>query len=80
MAQIKFVVDDGLAARFKRAVLQKHGKLAISAEGARALQLYLDQDDTRLAGPDPLLDAIGSATSKAGRPNALKDKQHLYHP
>ena len=83
MAQIKFVVEDDLAERFKRAVLKKHGKLALSAEGAKALQLYLDQAGPSQRAtedqPDPLLGAIGAATSKGNtRPNALQDKQRLY--
>lgn len=82
MAQIKFVVDDDLADRFKRAVLRKRGKLALSDEGAKALRLYLEQGTSAPAPvgqADPLLGAIGAATSKAGgRPNALKDKQALY--
>ncbi|MFA5942929.1 MAG: hypothetical protein WC876_00490 [Candidatus Thermoplasmatota archaeon] len=81
MAQIKFVVADDLAERFKRAVLKKHGKLSLSAEGAKALQLYLDQPSSvsaKDAGPDPLLGAIGAATSKGTRPNALQDKHGLY--
>lgn len=79
MAQIKFVVDDDLAERFKRAVLRKRGKLALSAEGAKAIQLYLEQASAGSApGPDPLLAAIGAATSKGARPNALHDKHALY--
>lgn len=82
MAQIKFVVEDGLAERFKRAVLKKHGKLALSAEGAKAIQLYLEQGSPAEAAgsrADPLLGAIGAATSKSrARPNALRDKRTLY--
>lgn len=79
MAQLKFVVDDALAERFKRAVLRKRGKLALSDEGAHALRLYLDQTPTAPEGRDSLLDSIGAATSKASaRPSALKDKQALY--
>lgn len=83
MAQIKFVVEDDLAERFKRAVLKKRGKLALSDEGAKALQLYLDQSPSNQTaaktGPDPLLGAIGAATSKgASKPSALQDKHALY--
>jgi hypothetical protein len=81
MAQIKFVVEDDLADRFKRAVLRRRGKLALSDEGAKALRLYLAQPPAPDSTPeaDPLLEAIGSATSKAGpRPSALKDKHALY--
>jgi hypothetical protein len=82
MAQIKFVVPDDLAERFKRAVLRKHGKLALSAEGAKAMQMYLEQDRPPASSkprPDPLLSAIGLATSKGrARPSALRDKDRLY--
>ncbi len=81
VAQLKFVVDDDLADRFKRAVLRKHGKMALSEEGAKAIRLYLEGPAAKEMGEqaDPLLAAIGAATSKAGpRPNALKDKHALY--
>lgn len=82
MAQIKFVVADDLAERFKRAVVKKRGKMALSEEGAKAIRLYLEQTPEPKAASktaDPLLGAIGAATSKGGpRPNALKDKRALY--
>jgi hypothetical protein len=81
MAQIKFVVEDELAEQFKRAVLKRRGKLALSDEGAKAIQLYLDSTPAEPAAPaeDPLLKAIGIATSKGGpRPNALASKRSLY--
>lgn len=82
MAQLKFVVADDLADRFKRAVLNKRGKLALSDEGAKAIQLYLDQASSAqvgASGPDPLLGAIGVATSNGRtRPSALDDKHALY--
>ncbi len=80
--QIKFVIEDELAERFKRTVLKRRGKMALSDEGAKAIQLYLEQSPTQptnATAPDPLLSAIGAATSKGGpRPNSLKDKRALY--
>lgn len=80
MAQIKFVLDDALVEQFKRAVLKKHGKLALSEEGAHALRLYLRQASIVPPEPqlDPLLAAIGLATSTGSRPNALRDKRDLH--
>lgn len=80
--QIKFTVEDELAERFKRAVLKRRGKMALSDEGAKAIELYLGQTPAasgRVEAPDPLLGAIGAATSKGGpKPNALRDKRALY--
>lgn len=82
MVQLKFVVDDALAERFKRAVLAKHGKLELSREGAVAIRMYLDAQPRGPARPrrDPLLDAIGMASSAArgARPDALREKKALY--
>ncbi|MHB8586988.1 MAG: hypothetical protein ACYDDF_14255 [Thermoplasmatota archaeon] len=81
-SQIKIVVDDDLANRFKAAVLSKCGKLAISREGARALELYLAHEGQQAppkGAPDPLLQSLGMATSKGrGRPDAKRDKKALY--
>lgn len=79
--QIKFVVDDALAERFKRAVLAKRGKLELSREGEEALRLYLREQERAPRRParDPLLDAIGMVRSKGRvRPDALQDKKSLY--
>lgn len=78
-SQIKFVVDSDLADRFKQAVLRRRGKLDLSREGAKALQLYLrDQTAARATSkPDPILAVIGIASSK-GRVNALTDERRLY--
>jgi hypothetical protein len=75
--QLKFVLDDDLAERFKRAVLAKHGKLELSKEGAEAIRLYLRERPAK-ARPGSLLDLIGSASSKKGRPHAARDKRALY--
>lgn len=80
--QIKFTVPEELAERFKRAVLEKHGKLELSKEGAVALRGYL-RDTKACRGKkskrDPILDVIGLfASSGRKRYNALVDKKALY--
>lgn len=77
--QLKFVVDDALAERFKRAVLARRGKLELSREGAEALRLYLREAarPRRRNLHDPLLDAVGIGASRARR-SALADKKRLY--
>jgi hypothetical protein len=78
--QIKITVDDELAERFKRAVIEKHGKLELSKEGAEALRLYLlEYHRPRRGRRDPLLDAIGMFKGRKGEKyDALKDKKALY--
>lgn len=79
--QLKFVVDRALADRFKRVVLEKHGKLNLSREGEEALRLYLREVEGRASAPgrDPLLSVIGIARSTtATRPDARRDKRRLY--
>ena len=89
MAQVKLVVDDDLARRFKQTVLAKRGKMETSREGEEALKLYLEKNKdftptkrskkTKKRGDqgiDPILHFIGAVKSK-GKPNALEDVKTL---
>ena len=80
--QIKFVVDQRLAERFKEEVLRRRGKMELSREAEEALRLYIRKRETsRQGGPpakDSILEVIGIAKSTGGRVNALEDERRLY--
>lgn len=74
------MVDRTLAERFKRAVVERRGRLDLSREGEEALRLYLRERQAK-APPtekDPLLKAIGMLRSTGGRVNAMEDERRLY--
>ena len=81
MIQLKLIVDEELAKKFKQAVLAKRGKVEVSREGAEALKLYLEKNKQLLETPrphrtDPIVQIIG-AVKTTGRRNALADLKLL---
>jgi len=84
MAQIKFLVNDELAKRFKQTVLAKRGKMESSREGEEALKLYLEKNEDfvpseitkRSRKTDPIIQIIG-AVKTGKRRSALEDVKML---
>ena len=81
MGQIKILASDKVLEDFKKIVLAKHGKLALSAEGEEALKMYIKKYAyllKKLVPPedDPLKDVIGAVRSK-GRQNVLAELEML---
>jgi len=83
MAQLKFIVSDDLAKKFRQAVLAKRGKLEVSREGEEALKLYLEKNKKKIINSsedssrvDTILDVIGAVKSRE-RHNALDDLKKL---
>ncbi|MDG6939052.1 MAG: hypothetical protein JRN39_01440 [Nitrososphaerota archaeon] len=75
MTQLKFVVDDDLARRFKQLVVARRGKLELTPEGEAALLLYIREYGSKAKSrpqTEPLIRALGAVKSK-GKPNALRD-------
>ena len=80
-SQLKILAVDDTVDKSKRIVLPKHGKLELSAEGEKALKLYIKKHEGllgRMVPPDedPMKELSGIGRSR-GRHNALKELKVL---
>ncbi len=81
MTQLKFLLDDELAKKFKQIVLAKRGKIELTPEGEDAIRLYIEKYERLLQSKksletDPLARITGKVRSKKPQ-NALEDLKEL---